>query len=69
MRPSGHVDTVYVLGREKSWEAMAEWVMFDAAFSDVSGIRVLCATFIKMATLGSNGRGYRTRGHARVVKS
>ena len=47
---------------------MAEWVMFDAAFSDISGIRVPCATFIKMATLGSNGRGYRTRAHARVVK-
>ena len=29
---------------------------------------VLCATFIKMATLGSNGCGYRTRAHARVVK-
>ena len=29
---------------------------------------VLCATFIKMATLGSNGRGYRTRALARVVK-
>ena len=42
--------------------------MFDATFSDVSGIRVLCAIFIKMSTLGSNGRGYRTRAHTRVVK-
>ena len=42
--------------------------MFDAAFSDVICIRVLCATFIKMATLGSNGHGYRTRAHVRVVK-
>ena len=42
--------------------------MFDEAFSDVSGIHVLCATFIKMATLGGNGRGYRTRAHVRVAK-
>ena len=35
---------------------------------DTSCTVVPCATFIKMATLGSNGRGYRTGAHARVVR-
>ena len=33
-----HFALKVVVTREESWEAMAEWVMIDAALSDVSGI-------------------------------
>ena len=41
-----------IVTREESWEAMAEWVMFDAAFSDVSGIP--SANFFSVSTLDVN---------------